>query len=586
MRLSDYVVRYLRDTQNIDTIFTVSGGGCIFLIDSLGKTEGVKYIANHHEQASTIAAEGYSRISGKLGVCIVTSGPGGTNTLTGVLGAWLDSVPILIISGNVNKDLTDHKTRQLGDQEFDIVNTVKSMTKYAVKITSAESIKYQLDKACFLAFSGRPGPVWIDIPLDIQSAEINPEKLPGWNDLLPIPDNKKIIREVYHKLSLAKKPLIIVGNGVRISKGIDELKKFINEKKIPLITAVNGNDIINDDYPYYCGRFGTHAQIAANSIINEADFILSIGSRLYVRQIGYNFKEFAKNAYKVYVDIDKDELDKKTLFPNIKIESDASLFLKELNYNAEQCCITLDNEDEMIHASDLIEWRNKCRELYNNTPTVLAKHRENKNFVSNYHFIEKLQSYLKDDDNIVTSDGSANVITMQVLKLKGNQRLFTNTGCAAMGYGLPAAIGAASTGKRIICIEGDGSLHLNIHELATMIGNHLPIKLILLNNQGYSSIKQTQNNLFKGHLVATNPSSGVTFPNFRKIADAYDIPYLSIRNNIEIDEVLTQFLTDEYTTEIVEVFTDPNESFEPKVVAQLGEDGKFIPGELHNIKWL
>jgi len=287
MRVSDYVIQYLRDNHQVDTIFTVSGGGCIWLIDSLGKTEGVKYICNHHEQASAIAAEGYSRMSGKLGVCIVTSGPGGTNALTGVLGAYLDSIPILVISGNVNKDLTFHNTRQLGDQEFDIVNTVKNMTKYSVKVDNENDIKWCLDKACKTAMSDRPGPVWIDIPLDIQSKNIDPTKLSSWSDLREVyfPKNQFNTKDIITKLKNATKPLLIIGNGIRLSgqMALDELEIFISENKIPVISAVNGNDIINDDNQYYCCRFGTHAQIAANKIISEADLILSIGSRLYVR---------------------------------------------------------------------------------------------------------------------------------------------------------------------------------------------------------------------------------------------------------------------------------------------------------------
>ena len=469
MRVSDYIIQYLRDSQKIDTIFTVSGGGCIFLIDSLGNTDGVKYIATHHEQAASIAAEGYARINNKLGACVVTSGPGGTNAMTGVLCSWLDSIPIIVISGQVNKEMTTDytqlKLRQLGDQEFDIVKTVKHMTKYAVQVNDASEIKYHLEKACSLALTGRPGPVWIDVPLNIQSSDINPDELVGYTKFETIKKPKPSdVDFLLKKWNDAKKPLMIVGNGIRLSNGIDELYKVLEKTQIPVISAVNGNDIVTTDYEYYYGRFGTHAQICANTLLSECDFLLSIGSRLYVRQTGYNFKGFAQQSFKVHVDVDVEELNKPTLFTNLKIHSDAKEFLK---------CILYHNLP-----TTNINWINQCDEI-NKAPKVLDKHRNKTSYVSHYAFIEQLSKMLPNEYDIVTSDGSANVVTMQVLDLKRNQRLITNTGCAPMGYGLPAAIGA-SINHKIICIEGDGSLHLNIHELQTIKHYNLPIKLILL----------------------------------------------------------------------------------------------------------
>jgi len=309
MRLSDYVIQFLRDSYKVDTFFTLSGGGCIFLMDSLGTIKNIKYIANHHEQASAIAAEGYARMHNKMGCCIVTSGPGGTNTLTGVLCSWLDSIPMIIISGQVNKEMTTNYTnlplRQLGDQEFNIIDSVKNMTKYAVQVNDPKTIRYHLERACFEATTGRPGPVWLDLPLNTQSLDINPEELESFipENKTPTPTNEDI-DHIIEKINNSKKPLIVVGNGVRLSGGIEELKEFLNKTNIPVITAVNGNDIVNEDYINYAGRFGTHAQICANNLLDECDFLLTIGSRLYIRQTGYNFKSFAKNAYKIYTDID------------------------------------------------------------------------------------------------------------------------------------------------------------------------------------------------------------------------------------------------------------------------------------------
>ena len=574
MRVSDYIIQYLRDEYNIETIFTVSGGGCIFLIDSLGHTEGVNYVATHHEQAASIAAEGYARMNNKLGACIVTSGPGATNAMTGTLCSWLDSIPVIVISGQVNKELTTNYTglplRQLGDQEYNIVESVKNMTKYAVQVNNADDIRFHLEKACKLATSGRPGPVWLDIPLNIQSANIEPEQLHGYNEPIEFPQASKLdIEQVIAKWNSAKKPLLLVGNGVRLSGGVNELRKLLTKTNIPAISAVNGNDIVTSDYEHYCGRFGTHAQISANKLLSECDFLLSIGSRLYVRQTGYNFKGFAKQAHRVYVDIDQNELNKPTLFPDHKIHSDAKDFINKLL-------------QENINSSST-EWLEECKEN-NKAPKVLQRHRDKKHNASVYAFIEQLSKVLPKDHHIVTSDGSANVVTMQVMNLTGDQRLITNTGCAPMGYGLPAAIGAA-THNKIVCIEGDGSLHLNVHELQTMKHYNLPIKLVVINNDGYLSIKVSQKTFFNGNYVASEKNSGVSFPNYEKLIKAYDLPYFNITNNDNIHPTLTEFLSQDGPC-VLEIFTDPDEFHEPKVVAKLDNEGKFIPGELNSIQWI
>lgn len=573
MRLSDYIIEFLRDRYHIDTIFTVSGGGCIFLIDSLGKTENIRYIATHHEQAAAIAAEGYARINNKLGVCIVTSGPGGTNAITGTLCSWLDSIPVIVISGQVNKNLTTNFTklplRQLGDQEFNIIESIKNITKYAVQVNDPSEIRYHLEKACMTATSGRPGPVWLDIPLDVQSTNINPQELLGFNEEKSYDPNPSQVIKIVEKWNSSEKPLLIIGNGVRLSGGVDVLKKLLEKTKIPTITAVNGNDIVNSDYRQYYGRFGTHAQICANKLLSECDFLLSIGSRLYVRQIGYNFQDFAKQAFKAYVDIDENELTKPTIFPDISVCSDAKLFIEKL----------LEHNLSVSNS----EWINEC-DKFNSAPKVLECHRNKTEYVSHYAFIERLSDILPDSYHIVTSDGSANVVTMQVMNLTNNRRMFTNTGCAPMGYGLPAAIGA-SVHHDILCLEGDGSLHLNVHELQTMKHYNLPIKLVILNNDGYLSIKISQNTFFNGKYVASDKNSGVSFPNFKELIQAYKLPYFSIKHNSDIDKVLKQFFNNDGPA-VCEVFTDPSEYHEPKVMASISSDGKFIPGKLENIEWI
>lgn len=581
MKVSDYIISFLNKNCGVDTIFTVSGGGCIFLIDSLGNNKDIKFIPTHHEQTAALAAEGYARMYNKLGACIVTSGPGGTNALTGTLCSWQDSIPVIFISGQVNKEMTTNFTglnlRQLGDQEFNIVETVKNMTKYSVQVNNPEEIRFHLEKASWLALNGRPGPVWLDIPLNVQSAEIEPDNLKSFYDTdesyekNPIMASDDDILFVQKKINDAKRPLLIVGNGIRLSGGISELYDLIENINIPVVSAVNGNDIVNEDYKYYYGRFGTHAQICANKLIQESDLILSVGTRLYVRQIGYNFSNFGKNAYKIHVDVDESELSKPTLNTNKKIHSDAKYFLSKL------AKLELNKVDS--------NWISICNSTKIENPKVLQRHRDKTDFVSNYYFIERLNNFLPKDHHVVTSDGSANVVTMQVLELHGSQRLFTSTGCAPMGYGLPASIGAAINGKKIVCIEGDGSLQMNIQELQTLKHHNLPIKMILINNDGYTSIKITQKSFFDGRFVASEKHSGISFPNFEKVITAYGLKYMSIKNNSEIDIKLKEFF-DKESPCVLEVFTDPNEYHEPKVIAKLDSTGKFIPGELQDIQWI
>ena len=586
--VSDIVWEFLNE-KGIDTVFYVSGGGCIFLLDALGRNENIKPVAVHHEQTAAIAAEGWSRETGKVGVCLVTSGPGGTNALTGTLCSYLDSIPVIFISGNVNKEMTtdwmgiqdewDKELRQLGDQEFNIVKTAKTITKWAIQLNEPYDIISTLENAYIEATTGRPGPVWIDIPLNVQSHKFEEHEiveLKRYNliqnkyEIMPADDTVDFI---VNKWNQSKRPLIIAGNGIRLSNAVEKFRSFVNKLDIPVITAVNGNDVINNDYNYYYGRFGTHAQISANKILQEADFILTLGSRLYVRQTGYNFKNFGKNAYHVHVDIDEAELNKHTIrdVTHKKVCADIKEFINKI-------------ETKKINKTNK-DWILICDDILKNSPTVLQRHRDKKEYASSYVLLEKINNIIPNDYDIVTSDGSANVVTMQVIKLKGNQRLFTNTGAAPMGYGLPAAIGAASTGKNILCMEGDGSIHLNIQELQTVKHFNLPLKIILINNNGYLSIKITQKTFFDGRFIGTDKDSGLSFPNYNKIIDAYGIPYFSAKNNNEIDIGLKNMFDTDGPV-VLEVFTDPEEYHEPKVIAKLDQNGKFIPGELQNIQWI
>jgi acetolactate synthase-1/2/3 large subunit len=575
IKISDLIFNVIAD-YGIDTVFTVSGGGCMHLIDSLGKNKRLEYICNHHEQACAIAAESYARVKHKPGCILVTTGPGGTNTLTGVLCAYQDSIPMIVISGQSPTDQLSKHTgcRQIGQQEFNIVDTIKSMTKYSVTITDKRDILYHLEKAIYLAESGRPGPVWLDIPLDIQSSEVCLSTLKAFT-------RPKITRSIidYYKrnqfLSLLKnsrKPIIVVGGGIRASNTVDKLKKFLDITKIPVMSGPHSAvDVINTDYEFYMGRFGVLGQRTSNQIIQESDLVISLGSRLNPKMTGYDQKQFAPNAKKMIIDIDKYEI-KKLKFANkyswnIDLNSFFDYVLPKTQY------------------TNIELWHNYTRIKRLTENLVLDKHKNLTDYVSTYVFSNALEKYLSKDSIIVTSDGTAHVVPLKTINLKYNQRLFSNEGTAPMGYGLPAAIGAyyGSSLSPIVCIEGDGSIMMNLQELETLSHHKLPIKLFIINNQGYLSIKLTQNSFFKGHLVGSNTSSGVSIPSFAKIASAFSIPYVSITSNDKLDTILNNVFSTQ-ALQIIELFCDPNELHEPKVSAKgVDINGKIIPGNLSDI---
>ena len=571
MKVSDFIIDFLV-SKGVKEVFTVSGGGCIHLIDSLGKNKNITYICNHHEQASAIAAEGYSRINNNIGVALVTSGPGGINALNGVLGCWTDSIPCLFLSGQVslNQTIQNTKCRQIGDQEYPIVESVKAMTKYAVMVTDKNKIKYHLEKAYYEATNGRKGPVWIDIPLDIQGSEIDLENLESFNSPNDIYDIN--IVDLENTLSLinnSKKPLVVVGNGVRLSNSIDHLNKFLLKTEIPVMTNCHSAiDTVNESYQYYVGRHGILGQRSSNKIIQECDLLLVLGSRLIPKTTGYNLNSFAKNAKKIIVDIDENEINKHQFNIDIKIKTDIKNFLSLINQSIKKPEINL--------------WRNYCQKLRMEDKFVFQKHYSLKERTSIYVFVEKLAQNIPTNIPIVTSDGSAHVITQQSIKLRDDQRLFTNVGCASMGYGLPASIGAcfANDKKDIICIEGDGSIMMNLQELQTLKHYNLPIKLFIINNNGYFSIKQTQKLFFKGNEYASGPNSGVSIPSFQKIAYGFDIKYSSMKNNNEIVNKIEEVL--KFNGPIIcEIFAHENETFEPRVIPKgIDKNGKIIPGEL------
>jgi len=566
MKVSDLVIKFLED-KNVSHVFTVSGGGSMHLVDSLGKAEKLKYVCVHHEQVAAMAVEGFARLKEGVGAAIVTTGPGGTNTLTGVLGCWLDSIPSLFISGQVNLSHISEGTgcRQIGDQEFDIVSTAKTMTKYAVMVKDKNDVLYELEKAYDLATSGRPGPVWIDIPLDIQGTTVEISELKTYTSTnTKLKPSESELEEFYNLLKQSKKPLFVAGNGVRLSNSYELFNSILKQTNIPALTGVHsGVDCIDNTYDYYAGRIGILGQITSNTIVQEADLLIVVGSRLNVKMTGYNIPGFAPNAKKIFVDIDTNEIKKHNFKIDLSINSDLNEFLKSLK----------------IDDLEIDEWRNYVKQERSKQIYFYPKHSGMKDYASAYYFSHKLKDYAGNLP-IITSDGSAHVVTLQTYNLKKDQRLFTNVGCASMGYGLPAAIGASFVDGDVICIEGDGSLQMNIQEFQTMVHYQLPLKLFVINNDGYLSIKITQESFFNGREVAAGKNSGVSFPNLKKVCEAYGLPYISVTDNSELDEKLKQ--TFEIKGPVVcELFTYPYEKHEPKIIHKgIGPDGKIIPGQL------
>lgn len=581
IKISDYVISFI-EKLGIRHVFLISGGGNIHLVDSLGKNKGIQYICNHHEQASSTAAEAYSRITGNIGVCLVTTGPGGTNAITGVLGGWLDSIPILVISGQVKRENigAGKIARQLGDQEINIVDIVKPMTKYAVTVMDPEKIRFELEKAIDTAKSGRPGPVWIDIPLDVQGTFINEEMLESYK-VHKVSKNKRIelaelVKKTIGKLKSAERPVIYAGNGIRLSGAQKEFLKLVDLLKIPILTSYAGYDLMSSDHPYFFGRAHAFGQRAANFIIQNCDFLISIGARLDIRTIGFNYKAFARGAYHVMVDIDRKELDKPILSPDLKVEADAGEFIRMMNKE-----LRITNYELRIS-----EWLDYGRKLNIKYPVVRAEYWKEKNAVNPYCLIETIGKNFEEGEIIVLSDGVGPLnCSYQALSIKNDQRVILNNGCAQMGYGLPAAVGAAfalDKKRRIICFEGDGSLQLNIHELQVMKQHHLPIKLFIYANDGYQSIRNTQNNLFGGHLVAVDSSSGVTCPDFMKIAKAYGLPVMKINNHADMEGKIKKVLNSVGPMVCV-INTVKNLMLSPKLMAKRLPNGQFASPPLEDM---
>lgn len=579
MKLSDYVIE--RVAKEVRHIFLLAGGGSMHLVDSVGRYRGLEYVCNLHEQACAIAADAYSQYTNNLGVALVTTGPGGTNTVTGVAAAWLDSTPCLFISGQVKRaDLAVGRgVRQMGFQEINIVDIVRPITKYVVTVIEPASIRYHLEKALYLARHGRPGPVWIDIPLDVQAAEINETELQSFDPAeIANPFDPDLLRrqvsEAIQLLNQAERPVILVGNGVRLAKALDDFRELIEILQVPVLNTWKAADFLAEDHPLYTGRPGSVGQRGANFAQQNSDWILILGARLDLGQTGYNHRNFARAAKKIIVDIDQAEIRKMDMTIDVPVCADVKAFIQE--FIRQHCSIM---------PRDRSAWWSRCRGWKVKYPVVLPEYWEEKQGVNNYVLVDVLSDKMSKDDLLVPgSSGACSEITMQAFRVKQGLRIINSQGLGAMGLGIPASIGGclASGRKRTICIDGDGGFQLNIQELETVKRLNLPIKFFLLNNGGYASIQATQRTYFAGHYVGSSASSGLTFPDTLKIASAYGLPTMQIQDHSHIKERVSEVLEQEGPM-ICDVKISPNQFTAPRLSSMQKADGSMVSKPLEDL---
>ncbi len=535
MKLSDYVVEFLAE-QGVNHVFGVTGGAVVHLFDSVARNPQMKPVFTHHEQAAALAAEAYARVRNGIGSAFVTTGPGGTNAITGVCAAWLDSIPCIYVSGQTRKEHTSRGKgiRQLGSQELDILSLTAPITKYAAMVEEPKTIKYHLQKAAYLATSGRPGPVWIDIPLDSQWAAIEPGELPGFEAPATSVNDSHIEEQVQKVIQLikdARRPLVLAGYGIRLSHAEKEFRNLIQALQVPFVTTWNARDLLPSDLDLHLGCPGFEGERGANLAIQNCDLLLCIGSHLSIPLTGTMFKAFAREAKIVMVDIDAVELNHRNVRVDLPVQCDARLFISGLLKQSQEVPLT-----------GISDWQEKCRQYKSRYNPVPAEWWQQKEHVNPYIFIEALSEKLSNDDvTIVDGGGTVTQVAFQTFKVKEGQRLSISAGICAMGTGLPESIGACfgNGGRRTICLCGDGSLQFNIQELQTVVHHNLPIKLFVFNNGGYLAIRNTQDGFLDSRYVGSEASGGLSLPDFQKVARAYGIRSMRINNHRELRRKIT-----------------------------------------------
>ena len=588
IRVADLIARALV-ARGLTHCFMLTGGGAMHLNDALGREPGLAKVFTHHEQAAAIAAESFARLSGVPAVVNVTTGPGGVNALNGVYGAYVDSIPMVVVSGQVKREtyapLHDRTLRQLGDQEVDIVAMARPITKYAVVLDDPADARRVIEKALHLATRGRPGPVWIDVPIDVQAALVDPGALAGYDPatddaggehpntaretgLLTGDALAKEVDAILTEIAAAERPVVLAGAGVRLSGSHAAFLDFVEALGVPVVTGWNAHDAIPNGHPLYVGRPGTVGDRAGNFAVQSADYLLVLGSRLNIRQVSYNWASFARGARVTMVDVDAAELSKPTLSLHRAVHADLRDFFKAAR----------------PAASDRAGWITWCRERAERWPVVSDNQRGGDGPANPYAFVEALFDALDEGDVVVTGDGTACVVTFQAAALKRGQRLYTNSGCASMGYDLPAAIGAAHAngGKRVICLAGDGSIMMNLQELQTIAGQRLPITTFVLNNDGYHSIRQTQQNYFADNITGCGPDSGLTFPDFVKVGTAFGLATSRIETADGLADGIRAALASDGPA-LCEVLIDKRQEFSPKLASRRLDDGTMVSPALEDM---
>ena len=573
MNVSEYIMERIAQ-EGVEKVFMVSGGGGMFLIEALGNNPKLQHVCNHHEQAVVMAAEGYQRATRNLGVALVTTGPAATNTLTGICCAWNDSIPLLILSGQAKTPtlIGDSGMRQRGTHEVNISQIVKPVTKYSVCIKDVNELRYHLEKALYLAKNGRPGPVLLDIPLDIQQAEINPNAQKGFTPEKIEYDDK--IDNVFSMLKNAKRPVILAGYGLKLSKTEQYMLDISEKYNIPVVTPKNGMDMIWETHPMLAGRIGINGQRAGNLTIQNSDFILILGARLPLVTVGYETDLFAPHAKKAIVDCDMAQLKHCWIKTDLSVYADLKDFMPKFAKKLE--------DEKFSYDSNF--WVNKVQGYRKKYPTVTDKVRKQNKYVDSYFFFDTLSDYMTKDDVLVTDQGAAFYSLTTAFKVKKGQLAFTNGGFSPMGYGLPASIGCcfAPGVRKVVSVNGDGGLQMNLQELQTIIHHNLDIKVFVFNNDGYLSIKHTQTNFFNGHLVGSNPASGVSCPDSIKLGKAYGFKTFRIRNHKETAKIIEKVMKTTGPV-LVEVMLDPMQPYYPKVTSQKLPDGTFKSQPLDNM---
>lgn len=583
MRLADYVAQTLA-RHGIKHVFLVTGGGAMHLNDAIGRCKELEYVCCHHEQGCAIAAESYYRLTNRLAAVNVTTGPGGTNAVTGVFGAYVDSLGMIVISGQVKRETTVRSTglalRQMGDQEVDIVRMVEGITKYAVVVWEPETIRYHLEKALYLATKSRPGPTWIDIPGDVQGAQIDPDKLPGFDpakESIPSPGTADLddsIATILSKIRGAKRPVIYAGTGIRLSGQYDTFLKILEKLGVPTVPAFNSSDLLWETHPDYAGLPGSIGNRAGNFTVQNADFLLVLGCRLNIRLVSYNWQNFARGAFKAIVDIDPLELQKPMVRPDLPVNADLADFLPRL--------LKAIPEGEPARHKD---WLAQCKTWLKRYPVVLPEYWKTSNQVNPYCFVDALFDQLNEKDVVVTGDGTASICAFQAAKIKRGQRLYHNSGSAPMGYDIPGALGAAVAlggRQRVVCLAGDGSMMMNLQELQTIRMLNLPVKIFIFNNRGYHSIRQTQANFFADNIIGCGTDSGLSFPDFGKIADAFGFAFRRCANHHDLERMIRETLEND-GPQCCELMLDLAQPFAPKLTSRRLDSGKMVSSPLEDM---